>query len=84
MYKSTKEYVALHVIPLSQVLDVLDIDPLSSKSQSFCLKIVDATREYILSSKSQEDRDEWVRLLRSELAIAKAENETLQGPLGSL
>ena len=78
VYKTTREYVALHVIPLSQVLDVLDIDPLSSKSSSYWFKIVDSSREYILSSKIREERDDWVRVLREAMVAARREAQEEQ------
>ena len=62
IYKDATEYAALQVIPLSQVLDILDIPP-PSKSHLYCFKIVDAHQEIIASTESEQDLKIWIQVL---------------------
>ena len=74
MYKNAREYVAQHVIRLSSVLDILDIDP-PSKTHPFCFKIVDAGREYILSAETSQERVDWIRILEDGIVMARSIDE---------
>ncbi|TPX38837.1 hypothetical protein SeLEV6574_g07587 [Synchytrium endobioticum] len=78
VYKDDKEYVPTKLIPLSKVLDVLEIDA-QSKHHRHCFKIVLPKRTMVVCATSKEAVDGWVEALndahRKVLTAETAESE---------
>lgn len=62
IYKNDKEYLLQRLVPLTAVLSIVAIDPVS-KSHEFCFKIILPRRTIILCANSARDRDLWVETL---------------------
>ncbi|KAJ3278803.1 hypothetical protein HK104_002008, partial [Borealophlyctis nickersoniae] len=62
-YKDDGEYVVRRMIPLRNVLDIIEIDPVS-KHHTHCFKIVLGKRQVVLSAPSAEEAAGWVEALR--------------------
>ncbi|KAJ3157690.1 hypothetical protein HDU89_000066 [Geranomyces variabilis] len=63
-YKNDSEYVVKRLIPLSSVLDILEIDP-QGKHHLFCFKIVLPKRQLVLCADTEKDMKLWIDSLRS-------------------
>ncbi|KAJ3162412.1 hypothetical protein HDU86_004892 [Geranomyces michiganensis] len=63
-YKNDGEYVVKRLIPLSSVLDILEIDP-QGKHHSFCFKIVLPKRQLVLCADTEKEMSLWIAGLRN-------------------
>ncbi|KAL8664600.1 MAG: hypothetical protein Q9202_002870 [Teloschistes flavicans] len=75
-YKSDEEYAAQLILPLSNVINAVEIDPLS-KSKSHCMQIIAEDKTFRFCAPSEEALTKWLGALKSQLArMREARNET--------
>ncbi|KAL8693548.1 MAG: hypothetical protein Q9218_001634 [Villophora microphyllina] len=75
-YKSDEEYAAQLILPLSNIINAVEIDPLS-KSKSHCMQIIAEDRTFRFCAPSEEKVAKWLGALKSQLARRReARNET--------
>ncbi|KAK2737563.1 hypothetical protein FQN57_007498 [Myotisia sp. PD_48] len=65
-YKDDNEYLAVKIIPMSQVINAAEIDPLS-RSKTFCFQIITEDVTYRLCAPSEESLNRWLGSLKSVL-----------------
>lgn len=63
-YKDESEYSALRVIPMSQVINAAEIDPMS-KSKTSCLQIIVEEKTYRFCAPDEESLARWLGSLKS-------------------
>ncbi|KAF9372236.1 hypothetical protein BGX21_004861 [Mortierella sp. AD011] len=64
-YKNTKEYQPHGIIPLSTIIDCLQMDPVS-KSRQYCLRIVTVKRSFVCSAPDEDTLLQWLDALHVE------------------
>ncbi|EKV15617.1 hypothetical protein PDIG_25020 [Penicillium digitatum PHI26] len=69
-YKDEAEYTAIKIIPMSQVFDAAEVDPLS-KSKKFCMQIIAEEKTYRLCAPEEESLARWLGSLKSILAARR-------------
>lgn len=69
-YKDDAEYSAIKIIPMSQVFDAAEVDPLS-KSKKFCMQIIAEEKTYRLCAPEEESLARWLGSLKSILAARR-------------
>lgn len=69
-YKNEEEYSAQLVIPFSNLVDAVEIDPLS-KTKHECFQLIAEERTYRLCAASEGDLDRWLGAFKSLLAKRK-------------
>lgn len=67
LYKDESEYTAQHIIRLSAIVDVVDIDPLS-KSKTNCLQIITEEKSYRFAAHDEESLVQCIGAFKSLLA----------------
>jgi hypothetical protein len=77
-YKDDAEYSALKIIPMSQVFDAAEVNPLS-RSKTFCMQIIAEEKTYRLCAPDEESLARWLGSLKSILAARRK----LEPALGS-
>ncbi|KAF2486179.1 hypothetical protein BDY17DRAFT_241359, partial [Neohortaea acidophila] len=70
-YKNEAEYTALLVLSLSNIIDAVEIDPIS-KSKTFCMQIISEERNYRLCAIDEESLTRCLGALKSLLSKRKA------------
>ncbi|KAL4761783.1 PH domain-containing protein [Aspergillus foveolatus] len=63
-YKDEQEYSAVKIIPMAQIFDVTEVDPMS-RSKNFCLQIIAEEKIYRLSTPDEESLTKWLGALKS-------------------
>ncbi|KAL6238589.1 hypothetical protein BDW75DRAFT_14526 [Aspergillus navahoensis] len=63
-YKDEQEYSAVKIIPMMQIIDVTEVDPMS-RSKNFCLQIIAEEKIYRLSTPDEESLTKWLGALKS-------------------
>ncbi len=71
LYKSEEEYTALLVLPLTNIIDVVEIDPIS-RSKTFCMQIISEERNYRFCATDEESLARCLGALKSLLSKRKA------------
>ncbi|KAG0170063.1 hypothetical protein DFQ28_002588 [Apophysomyces sp. BC1034] len=71
-YEDDKEYSPHRVIPLTHIIDSLEIEPIS-KNKRFCLKIIIPKRSYVLCASTEVDLESWLDALS--VAVRRAKKE---------
>ncbi|KAF9582168.1 hypothetical protein BGW38_000556 [Lunasporangiospora selenospora] len=71
-YKNSKEYQPLGIIPLSSIIDCLQIDPVS-KSKLYCMRIVTLKRNFVCCAPDEDTLLQWLDALHVECTRAKRE-----------
>lgn len=66
LYKNDQEYSAIRIIPLDQVVDAADIDPIS-RSKVFCFQLITEGATYRFCAPDEEALDHWLGSLKSVL-----------------
>lgn len=66
-YKTDEEYAAQQIIPLSNIINAVEIDPLS-RSKSHCMQIIAEDRNFRFCAPSEESLAKWLGALKSQLA----------------
>ncbi|KKK23590.1 PH domain protein [Aspergillus rambellii] len=69
-YKDDQEYSAIRIIPMSQVLDATEVDPVS-RSKKFCLQVIAEEKIYRLCTPDEESLAKWLGSLKSILVARK-------------
>ena len=69
-YKDEQEYAARLIIPLSNVIDAVEIDPVS-RTKSYCMQIIAEEKSYRFCAPSEEALARWLGALKSQLARRK-------------
>lgn len=69
-YKSEQEYAAHLIIPLSNIISAVEIDPIS-KSKSHCMQIIAEEKNYRFCAMSEDALAKWLGALKSHLARKK-------------
>lgn len=64
MYKNEKEYSALKIIPFSDVLDAVEIDPISS-SKRYCLQVITEEKGYRFCAPDEDGLLKWLGAFKS-------------------
>ncbi|KAF9122924.1 hypothetical protein BGW39_009401 [Mortierella sp. 14UC] len=64
-YKNTKEYQPLGIIPLSNIIDALQTDPVS-KHKQYCLRIVTAKRSFVCCAPDEDTLLLWLDAIHVE------------------
>lgn len=71
LYKSEDEYAALLIMPFSNVIDAVEIDPIS-KSKTFCMQIITEERNYRFCALDEESLARCLGAFKSLLSKRKA------------
>ncbi|KAJ5952161.1 uncharacterized protein N7479_010574 [Penicillium vulpinum] len=69
-YKDEAEYAAIKLIPMSQVFDAAEVDPIS-RSKTFCMQIIAEEKTYRLCAPDEESLARWLGSLKSILAARR-------------
>ncbi|KAJ5747463.1 uncharacterized protein N7511_009159 [Penicillium nucicola] len=69
-YKDDAEYSALKIIPMAQVFDAAEVNPLS-RSKTFCMQIIAEEKTYRLCAPDEESLALWLGSLKSILAARR-------------
>ncbi|CAG8239827.1 unnamed protein product [Penicillium salamii] len=69
-YKDDSEYSALKIVPMSQVFDAAEVDPMS-RSKKFCMQIIAEEKTYRLCAPEEESLARWLGSLKSILAARR-------------
>lgn len=69
-YKNDEEYAANLIIPLSNIINAVEIDPLS-RSKAHCMQIIAEEKSYRFCASSEDALAEWLGALKSQLARRK-------------
>ncbi|KAF8933022.1 hypothetical protein BGZ58_006631 [Dissophora ornata] len=64
-YKNAKEYQPLGIIPLSNIIDSLQTDPVS-KHKLYCLRIVTSKRSFVCCADDEDTLLQWIDALHVE------------------
>ena len=71
-YKNEEEYAALLLIPLSNIINAVEIDPVS-RSKAHCMQIIAEDRSYRFCAPSEEALARWLGALKSQLMRRREE-----------
>lgn len=66
LYKNEEEYAALLLLPLSNIINAVEIDPVS-RSKAHCMQIIAEDRSYRFCAPSEEALAKWLGALKSQL-----------------
>ncbi|KAF7115748.1 hypothetical protein CNMCM5793_003251 [Aspergillus hiratsukae] len=69
-YKDEQEYSAIKILPMAQVIEAAEVDPLS-RSKKFCLQIIAEDKSYRLCAPDEESLAKWLGSLKSILVARK-------------
>lgn len=78
-YKNDQEYSAIKIIPMTQVIDAAEIDPLS-RSKNFCFQIIVEEKSYRLCAPDEESFDKWLGCLKSIIVVIR-QNSKASNPI---
>ncbi|KAI9278934.1 hypothetical protein BDA99DRAFT_493496 [Phascolomyces articulosus] len=79
-YEDDKEYAPHKIIPLTHIIDSLEIEPIS-KNKKYCFKIVIPKRSYILCASSEMELESWLNALS--VGVRRAKKNDLTGSGGT-
>ena len=68
--KNQQEYSAVRIIPMEQVIDAAEIDPMSRSKQN-CIQIIAEEKSYRLCTEDEESLAKWLGSLKSILVARK-------------
>ena len=71
-YKNEEEYAALLLIPLSNIISAVEIDPVS-RSKAHCMQIIAEDRSYRFCAPNEEALARWLGALKSQLVKRREE-----------
>ncbi|KAL8835619.1 MAG: hypothetical protein Q9170_003236 [Blastenia crenularia] len=66
-YKTDEEYAAQLIIPLSNIINAVEIDPLS-RTKAYCMQIIAEEKNFRCCAPSEEALAKWLGALKSQLA----------------
>lgn len=70
LYKNEDEYSANLIIPFANILNAVEIDPMS-KTKRFCMQIIAEERNYRFNAPDEENMTKWLGAFKSLLAKRK-------------
>ncbi|KAL9603070.1 MAG: hypothetical protein Q9219_001434 [cf. Caloplaca sp. 3 TL-2023] len=73
-YKNDEEYAAQLIVPLSNIITAVEIDPLS-RSKSHCMQIIAEDKSFRCCAPSEEALAKWLGALKSQLARRREARE---------
>jgi len=79
LYKSSDEYSALLVIPFHNIVNAVEIDPIS-KSKKYCLQIITEERNYRFCAPDDDGLARWLGTFKS-LLVKRQEKEMQRSAL---
>ncbi|KAI9790729.1 MAG: hypothetical protein M1816_004870 [Peltula sp. TS41687] len=83
-YKSDEEYSATLLIPLSSIINAVEIDPIS-KNKAYCMQIIAEDKSFRFCAPDEENLARWLGALKSLLAKRKErERQRLEGSGGDV
>jgi len=65
-----QEYAANLILPLSNIINAVEIDPIS-RSKAHCMQIIAEEKSYRFCASSEDALAEWLGALKSQLARRK-------------
>ncbi|KAI9370586.1 hypothetical protein BJX61DRAFT_84999 [Aspergillus egyptiacus] len=80
-YKNEQEYSAVKIIPMEQIFDAAECDPLS-RSKNFCLQLITEEKPYRLCTPDEESLAKWLGALKS-ILVTRKKLETAPGMFNS-
>lgn len=78
LYKNEEEYTALLVLPLTSIIDAVEIDPIS-KSKPFCMQIISEERNYRFCAIDEESLARCLGALKSLISRRNARRKEKEG-----
>ncbi|KAF6222264.1 hypothetical protein HO133_001350 [Letharia lupina] len=69
-YKNDEEYAANLIIPLSGIINAVEIDPIS-RSKAHCMQVIAEEKSYRFCASSEDALAEWLGALKSQLTKRK-------------
>ena len=69
-YTQIQEYAATLILPLSNIINAVEIDPIS-RSKAHCMQIIAEEKSYRFCAPSEDSLAEWLGALKSQLAKRK-------------
>lgn len=69
-YKNDEEYAANLIIPLANIINAVEIDPIS-RSKAHCMQIIAEEKSYRFCASGEDALAEWLGALKSQLARRK-------------
>lgn len=69
-YKNNSEYLPILIIPVSSIVNVVEIDPIS-KTKKFCLQFITEEKSYRFCAHNEDDLDNSIGAIKSLLARRK-------------
>ncbi|KAL2048208.1 hypothetical protein N7G274_000119 [Stereocaulon virgatum] len=69
-YKNDEEYAANLILPLSSIINAVEIDPIS-RSKAHCMQIIAEEKSYRFCASSEDALAEWLGALKSQLVRRK-------------
>ncbi|KAL8643220.1 MAG: hypothetical protein Q9228_000206 [Teloschistes exilis] len=78
-YKSDEEYAAQLILPLSNIINAVEIDPLS-KSKSHCMQVIAEDKTFRFCAPSEEALTQWLGALKSQLARKREARNNATAP----
>ena len=73
-YKSSDEYAAVLILPLSTCVDAVEIDPIS-KSKRYCMQIITEEKGYRLCAENEDKLAEWLGALKMVMSWRREKNK---------
>lgn len=74
-YKSEKHKAQLKMIPVGDIIDVVDIDPLS-RTKRFCMQLITDRKRLRFCAENEEDLTKWLASLKSLLPPREKQSTT--------
>ena len=78
LYKNEEEYTALLVLPFANIIDAVEIDPIS-KSKRFCMQVITEERNYRFCAVDEESLARCLGGLKSLLSKRRARRKEKEG-----
>ena len=80
-YKSEEEYKALYLIPFDQIVDAVDIDPIS-KGKQHCFMVITEERNWRFAAGDEAGLEKWLGAIKS--VVARRKEGEIRGRVGSV
>lgn len=77
LYKNDEEYRPLLILPFSNILEAVDIDPIS-KSKDHCMEIITEERNYRFCADNEETLAKWLGAFKSLISRRRAARKDAQ------
>jgi hypothetical protein len=74
-YKNDDEYSATHIIPFTNIIDAVDIDPLS-RSKQYCMQVICEDKNYKFCASDEDALAKWLGAFKSLLVKKKEVPQT--------